>query len=594
MGQALLSYPHYVGTIHGFVNEFLSLPWLRSKGYPVIAVDDDIVAKQRINSLSWGKHPQRKGWINNTTKRGHADIRSIVNSWIITSSSFDVSDKNGTPIFRKPGPSQEQLTELVESVAVSGYHRFDEMFTWAKDLISCCPYSVKGIRDRFPLLFLDEVQDNSEIQSYMLHQVFMDGDGEVCRIRFGDSNQEIFDYAGDSKAVKTDCFPSGERTKVYDLPNSHRFGQSIAKLAFPFSVSKTVLVGQGPKSGLEKDQAHAIFLIDDDSVGAVLNTYGRYLLSVFDENQSDLDQLTFTAVGAVHRNKEGVDDKKPHNISHYSVEYDPDIANKDPKPNTFLQYVMAGLRLGEKSASEGTGGESFMAVERIAMGVIQLAKAVSTQFDIRPRKRNHRYLLELLKDDKKNLDCYVQLVTKFAVERSFPEKNAWNDTWRAIVIDIVTSISRVAPQNDHPFLVYPLLSNNTPGHTHQARHTNTYSVESGGRKVNIRLGSIHSVKGETHTATLVLETYNKAHHLNKLFPFIKSIPNKKIDEALEKRLKLHYVAMTRPSHLLCLAMKKSTLEDSKGNINQKHIDALKKHGWGRVGVVNSVGDCDWL
>lgn len=136
--------------------------------------------------------------------------------------------------------------------------------------------------------------------------------------------------------------------------------------------------------------------------------------------------------------------------------------------------------------------------------------------------------------------------------------------------------------------------NNTPEHTHQTRHINTYSVESGGRRVDIRLGSIHSVKGETHTATLVLETFNRTHHLNKLFPFIKSNPNKRFDEPLEKRLKLHYVAMTRPSHLLCLAMKKSTLEDKTGCIDQKHIDALKQHGWGKVGVVNSDGNCDWL
>lgn len=31
-GRRLLSYPHYIGTIHGFVNEFLAIPWLRSRG----------------------------------------------------------------------------------------------------------------------------------------------------------------------------------------------------------------------------------------------------------------------------------------------------------------------------------------------------------------------------------------------------------------------------------------------------------------------------------------------------------------------------------------------------------------------------------
>ncbi|CUS42601.1 ATP-dependent DNA helicase UvrD/PcrA [hydrothermal vent metagenome] len=107
------------------------------------------------------------------------------------------------------------------------------------------------------------------------------------------------------------------------------------------------------------------------------------------------------------------------------------------------------------------------------------------------------------------------------------------------------------------------------------------------------MGSIHSVKGETHTATLVLDTFNKSHHLKMIFPWIKGKPKRKVSAADEKRLKLHYVAMTRPSHLICLAIKKSTLEKN-GVINQKDIDELKSHGWGKIAIVDSTGGCDWL
>ncbi len=40
-GQRVLAYPHFVGTIHGFVNEFLALPTLRSEGQAVRLIDDD-------------------------------------------------------------------------------------------------------------------------------------------------------------------------------------------------------------------------------------------------------------------------------------------------------------------------------------------------------------------------------------------------------------------------------------------------------------------------------------------------------------------------------------------------------------------------
>ena len=41
VGRRLLAYPHFVGTIHGFVNEFLALPLLRSEGHHVRLIDDE-------------------------------------------------------------------------------------------------------------------------------------------------------------------------------------------------------------------------------------------------------------------------------------------------------------------------------------------------------------------------------------------------------------------------------------------------------------------------------------------------------------------------------------------------------------------------
>jgi DNA helicase-2/ATP-dependent DNA helicase PcrA len=42
VGRDLLAYPHFIGTIHGFVDQFLALPWLRSKGYPIKMVNTDL------------------------------------------------------------------------------------------------------------------------------------------------------------------------------------------------------------------------------------------------------------------------------------------------------------------------------------------------------------------------------------------------------------------------------------------------------------------------------------------------------------------------------------------------------------------------
>ena len=51
VGRRLLSYPHFIGTIHGFVNEFLALPWLRSKGISINMIDTDVCHERRWKAL---------------------------------------------------------------------------------------------------------------------------------------------------------------------------------------------------------------------------------------------------------------------------------------------------------------------------------------------------------------------------------------------------------------------------------------------------------------------------------------------------------------------------------------------------------------
>ena len=105
--------------------------------------------------------------------------------------------------------------------------------------------------------------------------------------------------------------------------------------------------------------------------------------------------------------------------------------------------------------------------------------------------------------------------------------------------------------------------------------------------VEVRLGSIHSIKGETHTATLVCETYFRAHHLMTLKPWLlqKKAGGARESGLSQSRMKQHYVAMTRPTHLLCLAMREDALD-------QGEIATLKARKW-RVGRVTD-GPIQWI
>lgn len=70
-------------------------------------------------------------------------------------------------------------------------------------------------------------------------------------------------------------------------------------------------------------------------------------------------------------------------------------------------------------------------------------------------------------------------------------------------------------------------------------HSNNYHHATAG--FNIVVSTIHKVKGETHTATLVLETFKGGYDIFQLLNLLKG----KKKGGLEAKKKLIYVAMTR-------------------------------------------------
>jgi DNA helicase-2/ATP-dependent DNA helicase PcrA len=114
------------------------------------------------------------------------------------------------------------------------------------------------------------------------------------------------------------------------------------------------------------------------------------------------------------------------------------------------------------------------------------------------------------------------------------------------------------------------------------RRDNFFRYPADSPKVAIRVCSVHSVKGETHTATLVLDTFFHGHHLQELKPWLLGANAGKGGQGvrMQGRLKQHYVGMTRPTHLLCLAMKDTFLH--------QEIETLKAKAW-RVARIQPAG-----
>lgn len=549
-GQKLLSYPHYIGTIHAFVNEFLAIPWLRSEGIRVETVDDEICLNSRWRSL--------QPWLQQLLESKHLTKSALR----YQDENFDLGDL-GFGKFTKP---YTDMQAACRRTFARGIHCYEEMFIWARQLMSEAPEICTWLRDRFPILFVDEVQDNRDSQSALLHQIFIAGTGAIVRQRFGDSNQAIYRSDDDVAAsVTVDSFPDERIHK--DVVNSFRFGQSIADLADPLAVRPQGLRGlggRGPNGRPEKTGRHAIFLFDEDAVESVLPTYASYLLEEFEEDE--LKAGDFTAIGAVHRS-ESID-KIPRIVGHYCPTYDNGIVGASPQPKSLVQYIMAGRRL---ALQKGLANE---AVEKIALGILRLSRQANTEKTIDNRRRQHRNILELLQDSPREKASYLDLVCSLAVDRVDLVKADWEGKWKSMLEGIALAIAEVTelPERAVEFLQWPAAGEESGEEKPLAENVFRHPVAA--PRVSIRLGSIHSVKGETHTATLVMETYYRTHHLKKLKAWLlgKKTGGKDQDEATQARLRVHYVGMTRPARLLCLSMRRDTFND-------KEMAKLRDRGW---------------
>jgi superfamily I DNA/RNA helicase len=103
---------------------------------------------------------------------------------------------------------------------------------------------------------------------------------------------------------------------------------------------------------------------------------------------------------------------------------------------------------------------------------------------------------------------------------------------------------------------------------------NLYKHEDGDINFEIEISTIHKVKGETHTATLVVETFKNGYDL---FHLLKLLQGKKFAGANEDKKKLLYVAMSRATHFLCLAIHR---EQKNGKlITSADIAALERSGF---------------
>jgi DNA helicase-2/ATP-dependent DNA helicase PcrA len=87
----------------------------------------------------------------------------------------------------------------------------------------------------------------------------------------------------------------------------------------------------------------------------------------------------------------------------------------------------------------------------------------------------------------------------------------------------------------------------------------------------IQIGTVHSVKGQTHDVTLYLESFVHSHEGDKVHEQILLKPYNGKAVRKTEALKMMYVGLSRPKQLTCLAIEKSRFE--------RHLSDIDPDAW---------------
>ena len=583
VGHRLLAYPHFVGTIHGFVNEFLALPLLRSEGHHVRLIDDESHGEFCKRSLySVGAYAIAKVYLAN--KEQHSPDRTI-RALRYEGRDLTLGSAAGSMPCSAESDSGKILDGIKREAVSKGFWRFDDMFAWAERLLAKHAKVAELARWRFPAVFLDETQDTSELQGILLNRIFP---ASVCdlRQRFGDSNQAIYDSG--QFAATTHPFPAdGYRS----LPNSQRFGANIATKVHSLAPDppSPSLAGEGPRPNLlpgALDPAampHTIFLFAPNSAQQLLPAFGSLLLQTFPDEVLRCDAFLARAIGRVGRS-EASDEKVPRHLGDYWETYEPRAAKLDPRPQHLVDYVNLAQR--RRVATVDCAESIKMVVKGICelVGIVQpgaIPRGVQTA----------RWLLEAIRADESSFVSLRRLLWEWCIEATPVVEERWTDKVtelrRALGPMIGTEWNSGADAFCQWSMTYAWQTSgpNTEG----PAAPNRYRFRQDGRYVDIDVGTIHSAKGQTHTATLVVESFFKKHDMEDLMPWLrgeKCGAGSKPGTERTDRMRLVYTAMTRPSHLLCLAMRRNAIRQNGAEAETRQ--RFEQLGW----TVKYLGTCE--
>jgi ATP-dependent DNA helicase UvrD/PcrA len=521
VGRAALDAPHFVGTIQSFVDTYLALPYMRAKGISVEQIDNDAFASVADDEYARGYHKLR-AWLNSGRKMGQPeDMRYRTLEYGAAEGELTFDGKE-TRLKNPETDSFKELMRLKAALTARGVFRHGDMYHFASRYLDEFPWAAEALRARFRVVLLDEMQDTSARQEALLNRLFPPD--AVDAQRFGDENQKIYDM--DAGAEEATSFP---REPVLTLGESARFGEFIAACIATIAPRKQPILGAAEAlSG-----RHTILLFDERTAQDVVP---RFAQIAADELRDLVESPVVKAVGNRKRPSEG--GRFPNHIGEYVEGFVPDaiaaISGRE------------GLRLRVERAKADRARDPSAGPAQIMIGVRMLIARWTSD------ERPHRVVSRIMQDARRRRRLGGAVLALLAADD--PDEAAWDALVLPILELLEEAVGVAAPTTARAFAKWVPIE----------KRAGTAGTLPASLPIRVDVQTIHSVKGESHHATLVLETQYKKHDVPMVLRHLTdpTVRKKGLGPDATMHHRRMFVAMSRPRRLLCMAAAAAHVDDA--------------------------------
>jgi hypothetical protein len=541
-GGRLLSYPHFIGTIHAFANQFLAMPAVRAAGIQVDCIDDEVFARRALKAARG--HGPTRFWMTQAASQREAVVATLS----FAGPGLGVVSKAGA-VPKTGKPVGDFLDNLKRRLASAGFFRHDDMLALAEDMLADHPRLTRLLAARFPLVMLDEMQDTSPRQAALIAGAFGNG---VTTQRFGDANQRIFDDG--TGAID---FP---RTPFLSMSASRRFGPAIAEVVSRLRESGPPVVGKGPVS----PHRPTVLVYETDALQRVIPFFGEAVLARFDDETLSGGRR----VQAICARRSGTANQSP---GRHVGDFWPALASAENDAPARLDNAWRLLAPDPGIGRVATPlGERAERARRVVLLALREAGAPAAD-NVREPWR----LFRALHAEGVDLAPMRGVCRRMAMDADASVTPEGRERTVALLHDALAPLLPAATAL-HTFARLPLFAALEDDDAAADALGGVCHVTVGERHLAVDVDTVAMTKGETHLATLYLESYGLSRRFD--IPDVAHLlagqpPAKgKLPPTVPPQRRHVYVGLSRPTDFLCVAVNRARLSGATES-------ALREAGW---------------